>query len=100
MSVPLPPGHTVVNGDGSEPFVRKQRRREGQTDISIRVKGRPDPSWRAWLDGLQITHETDGASRFFGPLQDQPALFGVLAKIDRMNLTLVSFEISDLAHQE
>ena len=69
-------------------------------DVSIRVKGHLDLSWREWLEGLQIVHEADGTSRLFGPLQDQPALYGVLAKIGRLNLTLLSLERSELMNEE
>ena len=69
-------------------------------NVSIRVKGHLDPAWREWLEGLQIVHEADGTSRLFGPLQDQPALYGVLTKIGRLNLMLLSLESSDLAHKE
>ncbi len=69
-------------------------------DVSIRVKGHLDPSWREWLEGLQIVHESDGTSRLFGSLQDQPALHGVLTKIGRLNLTLFSLECSELTNKE
>lgn len=69
-------------------------------NVSIRVKGHLDPSWQEWLEGLQIVHEADGTSRLCGLLQDQPALYGVLAKIGRLNLTLLSFESSELTHKE
>ena len=68
--------------------------------VSIRVKGHLDPSWREWLEGLQIEHEADGTSRLFGPLQDQPALYGVLTKISRLNLMLLSLESGDLTNKE
>jgi hypothetical protein len=64
-------------------------------NVSIRVKGHLDPSWREWLEGLQIVHETGGTSRLFGFLQDQPALYGVLTKLGRLNLTLISLESSE-----
>jgi hypothetical protein len=57
-------------------------------DVSIRVNGYLEPSWCEWLDGLQITQEPNGTSRLFGSLQDQPALYGALAKIGRLNLRL------------
>ena len=63
--------------------------------VSIRVKGYLDPSWGEWLDGLQILHEADHTSRIIGSLQDQPALFGLLSRISRMSLTLLSVESSD-----
>jgi hypothetical protein len=69
-------------------------------DVSIRVKGHLDLSWQEWLEGLQIVHDIDGTSRLFGPLQDQPALYGVLTKIGRLNLILLSLESSDLTNKE
>jgi len=69
-------------------------------DVSIRVKGHLDPSWQEWLEGLQIVHETDGTSRLFGSLRDQPALYGVLTKIGRLNLALLSLESDDQTHYE
>ena len=68
--------------------------------VSIRVKGYLDPSWQEWLEGLQIEHEVDGTSRLFGLLQDQPALYGVLTKIGRLSLTLLSLESSELTQKE
>lgn len=68
--------------------------------VSIRVKGHLDLSWREWLEGLQIVHETGGTSRLFGPLQDQPALYGVLTKLGRLNLTLISLESREVTNKE
>lgn len=68
--------------------------------VSIRIREHLDPSWQAWLEGLQIVHEADGTSRLVGTLQDQPALYGVLARISRLNLTLLSLERSKSAQNE
>lgn len=68
--------------------------------VIIRIKGHLDPSWQEWLERLQIMHEKDGTSRLFGPLQDQPALHGVLATIGRLNLTLLSLERSETKPNE
>ncbi len=68
--------------------------------VSIRIKGHLDPGWQEWLEGLQIVHEADGTSRLSGPLQDQPALQGVLVKIGHLSLTLLSLESSEPTHNE
>ncbi len=68
--------------------------------VSICVKGHLDPSWREWLEGLQIVHETGGTSRLFGSLQDQPALYGVLTKLGRLHLTLISLESREVMNKE
>ncbi|HET8853265.1 MAG TPA: hypothetical protein VFN02_12125 [Ktedonobacteraceae bacterium] len=69
--------------------------------VSIRIQGHPDPGlWQDYLGGLQIIHESDGASRLCGTLPDQPALFGVLNKLAHLSLTLLSLESSDLISSE
>jgi len=71
--------------------------------ISIRIKGHLDPGWQEWLEGLQIVQEADGTSRLSGTLSDQSALYGVLNKIDRLSLTLLSLErreMREMTHTE
>jgi hypothetical protein len=68
--------------------------------VSIRIKGHLDQNWQQWLEGLQIVHEPDGTSRLSGRLQDQSALYGVLSKIDRLSLTLLSLERSETRPEE
>jgi len=66
--------------------------------VSIRIKGYLDPAlWQDYLDGLQIVHEPDGASRLCGTLPDQPALYGVLNKLAHLSLALLSLEASEPA---
>lgn len=60
--------------------------------ISIRVKGHLEHSWQEWLENLQIVHEDDGTSWLSGPLPDQAALYGVLIKLNRLSLILLSLE--------
>ena len=68
--------------------------------LSLLCSQHLDSSWQEWLEGLQIEHESDGTSRLFGPLQDQPALYGILTKIHHLSLTLLSLECSDLMSKE
>jgi hypothetical protein len=54
----------------------------------LRVKGVLDRRWSAWFDGLQVTsdgHETVIA----GPVTDQAALHGLLAKVRDLGLELL-----------
>ena len=69
-------------------------------DISIRIKGHLDPSWQEYLEGLEIMPEADGTNRLSGRLQDQSALYGVLAMMSRLNLTLLSLERSEALERE
>ncbi|HEX6480583.1 MAG TPA: hypothetical protein VF043_17230 [Ktedonobacteraceae bacterium] len=68
--------------------------------ISIRIQGHLDPSWQEWLENLQIVHEEGGTSRLSGLLPDQAALYGVLQKIDRLSLTLLLLERSEMPPEE
>ena len=58
----------------------------------IRIRGYLDPCWQDWLAGLQIVHEPSGTTLLSGFLLDQAALFGILFKIDRLGLRLLSLE--------
>jgi hypothetical protein len=69
-------------------------------DVSIRVQGHLDPSWQQRLEGLQMVQESDGTLRLAGHLLDQPALYGVLAKLNHLSLTLLSLECSDGAEYQ
>ena len=61
----------------------------------IRVKGHLDYSWATWFDGLEIIHEPSGDTLLRGYILDQPALYGKLARIQGLGLTLLSVNASD-----
>lgn len=64
--------------------------REGkQAAYRIEVEGQLDKSWAGWFSGMTLTYQ-DEVSILTGPLADQAALRGLLAKIWDLNLTLVS----------
>jgi hypothetical protein len=56
----------------------------------IHVKGHLDDTWSKWLDGLEVKLLENGETILFGPIVDQSALMGVLNKLGRLNLTLIS----------
>lgn len=58
----------------------------------IRVKGQLDRRWSAWFDGLAVTCEENGETTISGPIRDQAALYGVLARIRDLGLPLMSLE--------
>jgi hypothetical protein len=68
--------------------------------VSIRIKGHLDSSWQEYLEGLEIVQEADGTTRLSGVLQDQSALYGVLNMMSRLNLSLLSVEMSERAQKE
>jgi hypothetical protein len=60
------------------------------TIYNIRVKGHLDPCWSEWLDGVVITPLENGETFLSGPVVDQAALHGLLAKIRDLNLKPIS----------
>lgn len=56
----------------------------------IRVEGYLDSQWSDWLEGLEVRYLENGEMILFGPIVDQAALLGVLNKLSRLNLALVS----------
>ena len=60
-----------------------------QERYEIYVKGHMGPGWSDWFDGLTVANLEDGAARISGPIPDQAALHGVLARLHALNLALI-----------
>ena len=58
--------------------------------VEIRVKGQIDERWSEWLDGLTITHTTEGETVLVGSVVDQSALYGLIARLRDLGLPLMS----------
>jgi hypothetical protein len=60
----------------------------------IRIHGHLEPEWSAWFDGLTIISSgrasRGGETLLVGPVADQAALHGILAKIRDLGLPLLS----------
>jgi hypothetical protein len=56
----------------------------------LRVSGRLDDRWSEWLGGLAVQRQTDGTTVLVGPVVDQAALHGVIARIRDLGLPLLS----------
>ena len=61
----------------------------------IKIQGLLEDHWAKWFEGMTLrwiensdTHQ--GCTILSGPIMDQPALHGLLAKIRDLNLTLIS----------
>ena len=59
--------------------------------FEIHVKGHLNKNWSDWLEGLEMELLDNGEMILFGPIVDQAALIGVLNKLNRLNLTILSF---------
>jgi hypothetical protein len=58
----------------------------------IRIRGHLDPAWSAWFDSLTLAQADDGTTELVGPLVDQAALFGLLARLRDLGATLLLIE--------
>jgi len=56
----------------------------------IHVKGHLDQKWAFWLEGMEAKLLESGEMILTGPILDQAALMGLLNKLNRLNLTLLS----------
>ena len=56
----------------------------------IRVKGILDQKWSDWFDVFTITPQADDETLLTGPVADQAALHGLLAKFRDLGLPLLS----------
>jgi hypothetical protein len=64
-------------------------------EYEIKVRGVLDDHWKTWFEGMNLKQVTNGeigqvCTLITGPIIDQPALHGLLAKIGDLNLTLIS----------
>ena len=56
----------------------------------IRIGGCLAPRWATWFDGMTLTTAGDGTTVLSGPVADQAALHGVLARIRDLGLPLIA----------
>jgi len=68
--------------------------------VEIRVKGQLDQHWSDWFDDLTVTHTDQNETVLTGPVVDQAALHGLLAKLRDLGLPIVSVNLSEEADQE
>lgn len=56
----------------------------------IHMKGQLDESWSDWLEGMEVKLVDNGEMVLLGRIRDQAAMMGILNKLYRLNLTLLS----------
>jgi hypothetical protein len=61
-----------------------------QERYQIRVQGHLDPQWADWFNGMTIVYDDHDETVLTGHLADQAALFGVLARVRDLGLTLLA----------
>mgnify|MGYP003465847290 CR=1 FL=1 len=63
---------------------------EPPAHYEIRVRGVLDGRWSASFEGLQLASDEFGQTVLAGPVADQAALHGLLAKVRDLGLPLIS----------
>lgn len=94
----VPSLYAILSLDGTAPFLTKEKPGLMETSAfyQIRVKGDLGDEWSDWFDGMSITHLENNETLLAGPVADQSALFGLLNKINSLNLTLLSVQNVEL----
>jgi hypothetical protein len=63
----------------------------------VRVRGQIGPEWSAWFEGFLVSPQADGDTVITGPVHDQAALHGLLARVRDLGLPLLAVETADRA---
>ena len=64
----------------------------------IRVAGHLADRWSDWLGGLAMERQSDGTTVLSGPVVDQAALHGVIARIRDLGVALLAVDRIGEAH--
>ncbi len=68
--------------------------------VEIRVKGQIDERWSEWLDGLTIQYVEPDETVLTGPVEDQAALYGLIAKLRDLGLPLSAVNpVPEVSHE-
>ena len=73
---------------------------EPPTTYLIRVRGVLDPGWSAWFAGMEVRSDRPGETVVVGPVVDQAALHGLLARIRDLGLPLISATGEGRGHRD
>ena len=58
----------------------------------IHIKDHLDQSWDDWFAGFSFSYRPEGITVLRGPIEDQPSLHGLLARIGQLGLTILKVE--------
>ncbi len=58
--------------------------------FEIRIRGHLSGEWSDWFENMEIRLLENGETVLYGPIADQAALMGILNKLVRLNLPLLS----------
>jgi hypothetical protein len=76
--------------DESDPRANIHSSGSGCCFFEIHVKGHLNNKWSDWLENMDIRLLENGEMILCGEIVDQAALMGILTKLNRLNLTILS----------
>lgn len=56
----------------------------------VQIRGHLDDRWSDWIGGMTVLRQDDGTTLLVGPVIDQAALHGVIARVRDLGLPLLS----------
>jgi hypothetical protein len=59
-------------------------------NVEIRIKGQIAEHWSAWFEDLQVAYTAAGETVLSGYVIDQASLYGLIAKLRDLGLSLIS----------
>jgi len=88
--MPTPNENTTTSHPAVEKNEKAHRSSPEGARYEIRVKGHLGREWADWFEGLEFRPCEDGQMLLSGRIVDQAALIGVLTRLNRLNLALLS----------
>jgi hypothetical protein len=64
--------------------------------IEIRVKGQINQQWSEWFGGLDVSHPEPGDTILSGLVADQAALYGIIARLRDLGLSMCSLRSQEV----
>lgn len=58
--------------------------------VEIRLHSHLDDDWARWLDGFTVTHAEPDETVLVGKVKDQAALYGLIAKLRDLGVSLIA----------
>ena len=68
--------------------------------VEIHLKGQLDLDWTASFEGLRLAHSGPAETTLSGPIRDQAALFGLVARVRDLGFQLLELDYSHESNDE
>ncbi len=68
--------------------------------VEVRIEGHLDPQWAEWLDGFILRHTERGETILTGPVKDQAAFYGLIAKLRDLGVRLISVRFGGVPYEK